>query len=362
MKAQDIIKTENIIRVSPEDTLSSVLSQLTSSHDAAFVFSDDKKFLGVINPYHCLIKSSYPGNAKIEHCIFHAPRIRTNDSLAKAAQMMVESKVHYLPVFDTQKDEFQGIVSARHILALTKDSPVFKIKIMDFLRIKNKPIVTVFEDDLVSQAIHLFRTRKLSKLIVVNKDMRLRGIIAHYDLIQFLVAPKKKAQWGDRKGDRMSFQYNIVRNFIKTLVLTLSPEQSLKDALQLILDKEIGSVVVVDDQRHPIGIITTRDFLGRLAKNAQERKFEIVAKNLSVESRRIIGGFFNNIASLSKKIPDLTKVRLFIKEEKKGGVFEQVLSLIPKKGTPKIIRQQGKNLRRMLADVRLALKNILRRD
>lgn len=360
MKSIDLLKTKNVIRATPDETLSAVLSQLSSSHDAAFVFSDKKKYMGVINPYHCLIKTSYPGNAKVEHCIFHAPRIKTNYSLAKIAQLMVESKVHYLPVFD-QQEKFQGIVSARHILSLTKNSPAFNVKIEDFLRTKKKPIVTVYQDELVAQAIQLFKTYKLSKLIVVNKDMKLRGIIAHYDLIQYLVAPKKKGQWGDRKGDRVSFHYNTVKNFIKSLVLTLSPNRRLGDALQLILEKEIGSVVVVDEERHPIGIITTRDFLGLLVKEIKDKQFEIIAKNLSTESRRVIGGFFNNIASLSKKIPDLAKVRLFIREEKGGGVFEQILSLIPKKGAPKIIRQQGKNLRRLLAESRQTLKNMLSR-
>ena len=79
---------------------------------------------------------------------------------------MNESKVHYLPVFDQQKEEFQGIVSARHILSLNQGSTAFNIKIEDFLRTKNKPIVTVFEDDAVSQAIHMFKTYKLSKLIM----------------------------------------------------------------------------------------------------------------------------------------------------------------------------------------------------
>jgi len=362
MKSQDIIKVKNIIKVSPEDTLSSALSRLSSSHDAAFVFSDDKKFMGIINPYYCLIKTSHPGNAKIEHCLFHVPRIKMNYSLAKVAQLMVESKVHYLPVFDIKNEQFQGIVSARHILSLTQSSPAFNVKIGDFLKTKNRPIVTIFEDDVVSQAIQLFKTYKLSKLIVVNKDMKLRGILAHYDLIQFLVAPRKKGQWGDRKGDRLSYQYNIVKNFSKTLVLTLTANHTLKDALKFILDKEIGSVIVVDEERHPIGIITTRDFLGLLVKEVQEKKFEIVAKNLSVESRRMLGGFFSNISSLSKKIPELAKVKLFIKEEKKGGVFEQVLSLIPKKGPPRIIKREGKNLRQMLAESRLALKNMLKKS
>ena len=40
---RDIIKTEGIIKISPEESLSSAVSKLRTSHDAAFVFNDKKK-------------------------------------------------------------------------------------------------------------------------------------------------------------------------------------------------------------------------------------------------------------------------------------------------------------------------------
>lgn len=70
-----IIKKDNIITVSPDVTLTQALSRLSTSHDAAFVFDDKKKYLGVINPYYALIRSSHPGNAKAAHCLHHPPKI-----------------------------------------------------------------------------------------------------------------------------------------------------------------------------------------------------------------------------------------------------------------------------------------------
>ncbi len=42
-KTVNLLKTDNIIRIGTEELLSSALSKLGSSHDAAFVFSDEKK-------------------------------------------------------------------------------------------------------------------------------------------------------------------------------------------------------------------------------------------------------------------------------------------------------------------------------
>lgn len=351
MKSRDILKIKNIIKILPDETLSTGLSYLSSSHDAAFVFSEDKKFMGVINPYHCLIKSSYPGNAKVEHCVFHAPRIRANYPTSKVAQLMSESRVHYLPVFD-ERNNFIGINSARHILFLMRDSNLFNIKIDDYLKIKNRPLMTIFDSDLVSQAIHQFKTHKISKLVVINREMKLRGILTQYDLIRFLITPKKKEHRGEREGDRISFQYHQVKNFAKSYVLTLYPENLMSEALNLILDKEIGSVVIIDKEKHPLGIITTRDFLSLLVRAHRETPIEIVAKNLSKESRRIVGGFFNQLTVWSKKMPNLARARFFIKQEKGGGVFKGVLSLLPQKGKPKIIEREGKNLKKVLKQIR----------
>ena len=46
MNLLDAVKTKNIIKISLDDSLSSALSHLSSSHDAAFIFDDKKKFVG----------------------------------------------------------------------------------------------------------------------------------------------------------------------------------------------------------------------------------------------------------------------------------------------------------------------------
>ncbi len=255
-----IIKKENIIKVDPGMTLSHALAHLSTSHDAAFVFSDEDKFMGVINPYYCLIRSSHPGNAKVEHCLHHPPKVYVDYSLPKVASLLIESKIHYLPVFDN-KEKFIGIISARRILSNLRNLPSFRKTIGDALRFRKKPLTVIYEDETVAQALALFKSTKLSKLVVINRDMKLKGILSYYDLISFLTQPKNHEGKMERIGNKIHLFNQHVKNYMKTYVLSLKNNNSLSDAFNLVISKKIGSVVIVDEERHPVGIITTRDLL-----------------------------------------------------------------------------------------------------
>lgn len=294
MSLQDILKRDKIIRIFPDESLSSALSKLSTSHDAAFLFDEDKKLLGVVNPYHCLIKSSYPGNAKAEHCLYHPPKIYIDYSIAKTAELLIESKIHYLPIFDRQEN-FIGIISARRLMQRFRNHPMFKIKIKEILKHKKKPLSLIFEDDTVQRAVNLFKLTKHSKLIVINKDEKLKGILSYYDLVSYLVSPKKTEKRGEREGSKTNFYHHKVKNFSKSYVLTLSPEDTLDKATHLIINKRIGSVVIVDEKRHPVGIITTRDLLRFFIQGTKGEQMEIVVRNLSKQSRHIFGGFFSHV-------------------------------------------------------------------
>ena len=277
MSLKDIISTEGIIRIDSRENLSSALSKLSTSHDAAFLFSDDGKYLGVINPYYCLIKSSYPSNAKVEYCVYNAPKIYINYSLSKVAGLFMQSKVHYLPVFD-EKDSFLGVVSARRLLLKLRSMSIMRATIKEFLKHNKQKLVVIDDNETISKAIDIFKSTKLSKLIVINGGKKLKAILSYYDLIDYLIGPKN--------SKNMSFYHKKVKDFAKTFVLTLTEDDLLTDVIRLILEKKIGSVIIVDSMKHPIGITTTKDLL----------RFFIQKEQRPFSNSQILGGFFNKKA------------------------------------------------------------------
>lgn len=358
MFLQKLIRNDNIIRIAPNETLSSALAKLTTSHDAAFLFSHDNKFLGVINPYYCLIKSSYPVNAKVEHCVYHPPKLRINYPIDKVAEAFVQSNIHYLPVFDN-KERFMGIVSARYLLDSFQTHEMYKVTVNELLKSKNRPILTVNENDIIASAINKFKKSKFSKLVVVSKEMKLKGMLSYYDLITFLFTPRNpRLNGGEKDVTKTSSLHQKVSNFSKKFVLTVTLKETLNDVIRMILTKSIGSVVVIDSERKPIGIITTKDLLQFFVMRHRRAKIEIVSKNLSEKSKHIFWMFFRPFSNLINKNSDLSKTKLIVKEEKAGNLFKVILALFPKKGNPKVIHQEGKNLSKILPSLNEILKNI----
>ena len=50
-------------------------------------------------------------------------------------------------------------------------------------------------------------------------------------------------------------------------VFTVKPDQTVREAVALLVDKRIGAVVVVEVTGRPVGIISERDVVRELAKN-----------------------------------------------------------------------------------------------
>ena len=50
-------------------------------------------------------------------------------------------------------------------------------------------------------------------------------------------------------------------------VITVRPDQSLKDAIDLLVEHDIGALIVVDELGQPVGIISERDIIREAARN-----------------------------------------------------------------------------------------------
>ncbi|WP_457622207.1 CBS domain-containing protein [Persephonella sp.] len=72
-----------------------------------------------------------------------------------------------------------------------------------------------------------------------------------------------------------------IKNVARKEVVTASPDTPVKDIAKLMRDKNVGSVVVVENNR-PVGIVTDRDITIRVLGNDQPA--EIPVKNIMTEN------------------------------------------------------------------------------
>lgn len=352
MKVKELIKTEGIITVSPEETVSKAVSKLQSSHDAAFVFDDKGTYRGIVNPYYTLIKKiSHKGEALVKHNLHHPPKVSPEDSIERAVGLMMDVRLHYLPVID-KKGTFLGIISARRILKELKDDPVFEMGALEALQSHSKPLVSVYETDEVSKIIHLFEEQDVSKLVVIDVDMKLRGIMSYYDLVPHMVAPvENEQQYPSQIDNKDPFAHLKVKNVAQTLVHTRKPESTLAECLDDIVKREIGSVVIVNREGFPSGIITTRDLLRRLKREEEQFFITLTTNELSESSMQIIQDYGVHLDRWVKKIKDLVNAHMVVREDKNGSLFKVSLHLNFVRGNPTVYQGEGKNLLEVLQKI-----------
>ena len=358
MNLSEILKTEGIITVSPSDTLSHALGRLSSSHDAAFVLDENEELVGVVNPHYCLINNSFPGNAKVSHCMIKPPKVGLDTEVAEIARLMTESKMHYLPIYDNEK--FAGIISARRILKSLAKEPGLRTPISSLIK-PDRGIKAVFENDTIARALRLFKDFRVSKLVVLNQARKLAGVLAFYDLISYLASPKEREGSGDRKGVKTPFLNYQVKNFMKTSILTLPKTATVERAVQMILEKKIGSVVVVDSDFMPIDVITTKDIFQHAFPKVHKPKLNVIGKNLSKVSKRILPAFSKRFADFIERRRSASKATLYVEEHKGNKSWFKVLfSLIPRRGRGKeeFITREGRDLNEVLSDVKKTAKEI----
>lgn len=257
MIAADVLKTEDVLTAKPDDSLASALSKMHSSHDAVFVFNKNK-LLGVVSHYHVLYRSYFPAATKVKNCLFSPPKLKPETRADKIARLMLEAKVYFLPVV-TENGKWLGVVSYRRLL-----------QHLTGFKVKPKPLVKIKNNITISQARNLMKSSGVSRLIVVTGNDRLSGILTRYDLSKTLGLPPSTP----------------VKNYIKHDVATFKPTDNIDSATKLMLDKRIGSLVMINQSYQPIGLLSVRDCLEALAKPAT-----IPLDSLRVKMTKVRSGF-----------------------------------------------------------------------
>ena len=109
------------------------------------------------------------------------------------------------------------------------------------------PPITVQADSSYQRALRLMDEHRLHHLPVINDAGLLVGIVTERDLLL------STAHYGTADVE--------VAEIMHKGALTASPEMTIAQAAQLMLQKRIGGLPVVDAQQQVIGVITETDLL-----------------------------------------------------------------------------------------------------
>ena len=118
-------------------------------------------------------------------------------------------------------------------------------------------VITVDQEATIFDAQELLAKNKIRHLPIIDKGRRLIGIITDRD-IRSALPYKSFIEHGSEKERVSQFK---VKDIMTKDPISISPADTIQDALLLIQNSKVGAQPVVDDDHKLKGIISVRDLL-----------------------------------------------------------------------------------------------------
>jgi CBS domain-containing protein len=308
--ASSRIKTTAILRlamdlpvvitiVDREDRLQRILPRLKEMVGSGLMTVEE---IGVVK-YTPILRQGLP-NVHVGDVMTRAPETVTPDTpVSRVLEILIDKDYTALPVVDEQR-EVVGTVGDSDLLESGEASltlsipraggrPIFEqmlarlrqssAKVRDVMK---APAVTVRGDASIAEAARLMVARGLKRLPVVGAAGELEGVIGRVDLLKTMASVHLPHEPAVHHGREVTPPHRIA-DVMSRDVPTVGADAGIDEVIDLVVGSAAERVVVVDDRRSPVGIITDTDLVQRLSPDASAGFVELVRSKIPLES---VGG------------------------------------------------------------------------
>jgi CBS domain-containing protein len=202
-------------------------------------------------------------------------------TIAQAWEIMLKHTLKALPVVNEQ-GEVLGILTDEDLLCCTQSRPSLAGSMggdilseeLQTLRTSNakvadvmvKPVVTAHEREPLGLAAARMAKLEFKRLPVVNDAGQLVGVLSRRDVLRQVLDKPPTARPPSISPHAVQSVSEIMHRPIPTVKL----EASLADIVDTLLETRSRRVIVVDDEMHPLGLISDGDVVMRVAPQEQK--------------------------------------------------------------------------------------------
>ena len=145
-----------------------------------------------------------------------------------------------------------GIITERDVVERLYEGIRIEEKVKEYA---NKSLVVTMGDRTVGYALNLTLENNIRRVVVVDDSDNFIGVVTQQDLLKYL----------EEDFYRLTIKVKHILKKIEKL-LYITPGESLKDVLKIMVTNRISSVPVIEDGK-PVGIISEKDILKLAADN-----------------------------------------------------------------------------------------------
>lgn len=178
-------------------------------------------------------------------------------SIKESVAVMTENGIGSLPIVD-KEDKLVGIVTERDF-ALALAGSLTNEKVGDIM-VKN--VITTTLGTPIESCSKIMVRNNLRRIPVVEED-KLTGIVTSTDILRFFGDKETFATMTSNSG--LDVLKRKISEIVKPNISITEPSVKLGDLCELLAEKNIGGVPVVEDDQL-VGIVTERDILNTVLK------------------------------------------------------------------------------------------------
>ena len=295
--------TRNVISISPSTPLSQVVEMMIEKELKSLLVLEGEKIVGIITGGDLLARTgmglrlslqrTLPADMLSEQIRHLAEEGKTakdimttpvitigeDEHITQATALMVEKNIKRLPVLDKQ-GKLAGIISRLDVLALVASSgpssEVFPAIAGSSARMAGdilfRDVPTVGPESSLNEVINKILSTPLRRVVVTDEERHILGIIVDRDLVKIL--PHGKVSGLQNILSHLSHKHVDVLNLrgeagdvMSKDVFFVRPDTPLTEVIQTMVDKRIKRLVVGDEERRLVGMVSRESILRVMAGN-----------------------------------------------------------------------------------------------
>lgn len=218
------------------------------------VLDENKRLIGIIYRSDLMKITSSVSPLQVKGILSTPTFLATlNDDVVAVVRRMIRLDEWYIPVVKSTIDKtYMGVLGLEHFIRAYLKRNVTGLS-KPLSSVMSKRIVTCSPDDEVDNVWRMMQEKSFAGLPVVKKE-RFVGIVTQKDFLESgAVFPVFEAGKGRFKRPPK------ISTVMKTSVVSLKPEDTVRKAAELMLEKNIGRIPITNNKHKLIGIVDRED-------------------------------------------------------------------------------------------------------
>ncbi|MDE1854773.1 MAG: CBS domain-containing protein [Candidatus Micrarchaeota archaeon] len=206
-----------------------------------------------------------------------------------------------------------------------------KAKVADIM---SSPVITLDNGANIAQAVSTMEKNSIARLVVVDANGRLAGVLAQRDISSMLAKPQERLP--ERKAQAASPSNVSAASIMRTPVYTIDRNRPAEDAARQLLEKKVSALVVTRDAK-PIGVVSMRDIIEGAAATMAKTQSRVILSGLDDYTRDYEGAVRDGINRLVAKVDkferiDVDYISVNVKRHKERNYEMQARLALRKRG------------------------------